>query len=491
MKTPHKIVILGGGTAGWITANLMAHHWNDKGVKICVVESSDIGTIGVGEGSTPTIRRFFETIGVSEQDWMAKCNATYKVNIRFEGWSPKGAPSGYSHPFITQLDTFTERPFLVNCMTRRLGLDVETTPDKFLFNAILAHQNKIPISPESFPFNIEYGYHFDSNLLGKFLAEYAVSKGVEHISAQVKSADLTPSGDIDYLHTLDGNNISADFFIDCSGFESILLQKTLGVKFNSYKSNLFNDSAVVLPTPAPVTSTVETVSTAMSAGWRWQIPLTNRMGNGYVYSSDYISTDEAEHELRQELGLLDSPINARHLKMKVGQVERHWQKNCLALGLSQGFIEPLEATALHLVQASVEMFINDYEEGNFSNKHIERYNYKVNERFESVRDYIVAHYKLNTRSDSQYWQDNSQNTKLSDSLLQLLDTWYRKEDLHKMIKQAKGQSGFSSLSWHCLLAGYGDFPSLAPNQPNTGDLYKEANVEVFLNRCSLNFKTDF
>lgn len=487
MQKPIKIVILGGGTAGWMAANLFAKKWPSSKVHVTLIESPDVGIVGVGEGSTPTLKRFFDIIDVNESDWMPRCNATYKLNIRFHGWSPDSGIENYSHPFISQLDTFTQRVFFVNCRTRRLGLKTHTYPEDFLINGVLAQQGKGPITPANFPFRMEYGYHFDSALLGEFLAETAIHSGTVHKQAKIVEVKKNENGDIASLVSDSGEHFAADLFVDCSGFSSLLMQKSLGVTFNSYKSNLFNDSAVVMPTQISQIIPVETKATALSNGWCWKIPLTNRFGNGYVYSSGFISDDQAETELRQHLACLDSSQEARHLKMKVGQLSTHWEKNCIGLGLSQGFIEPLEATALHLVQICIELFISQFEEGRFTAKHREEYNRKVTERFERVRDYIVTHYKLNTRNDSEYWKANRNNDQLSDSLIQLLEVWYKRGDLEAEIDRQQLSTHFDPISWHCLLAGYGAFPPLAAKQPGKGDLYHEQDVKHFIEGCSLNF----
>lgn len=488
MNTPRHIVILGGGTAGWMAANLFANKWSAQAVKITLVESPQIGIVGVGEGSTPTLKRFFELLEIDESEWMPRCNATYKVNIRFADWSPASGVDSYSHPFISQTDTFTQRAFFVNSRTRRMGLDTHVKPEDFLLNGLLAKQNKGPIAPPNFPFRMEYGYHFDSHLLGEFLAEHAQNNGVTHRQAKVEKVDQHENGDIKALITDTGESINGDFFVDCSGFASVLMQKTLGVEFHSFKSNLFNDSAVVMPTPINSNDIpVETRATALSNGWAWKIPLTNRYGNGYVYSSDFIDSDAAELELRQHLGTLNDGQHCRHLSMRVGQLDKHWHKNCLGLGLSQGFIEPLEATALHLVQICIEMFITDYEKGQFGNQYEDNFNRLITERFDKVRDYIVAHYKLNTRNDSDYWRANRDNQNLSDSLLQILNVWYKREELGPEIDRQNLNTHFDTISWHCLLAGYGAFPPLAPNQPGKGDLYQDQNIAHFQEGCALNF----
>ncbi|WP_016956040.1 tryptophan halogenase family protein [Catenovulum agarivorans] len=485
---PHKIVILGGGTAGWMAANLMKHYWHNLPVDIVLLESPEVGIVGVGEGSTPTLKRFFQILGIAESDWMAKCNATYKLDIRFDGWSPQSGVKSYSHPFVGQLDTFTQRAFEVNCRTRRMGLAVNTRPTDFFLNGVLAQQHKGPLVGEHFPFRVEYGYHFDSILLGKYLAEFAQSKGVKHQSCKVVDSRLDPQGNISCLIDENGDEITGDFFIDCSGFAAVLAQKTLAGEFESFDANLFNDRAVVIATDKQQDPQPYTRSTALSCGWAWQIPLQNRTGNGYVYSSKYLADEDAAKELLAHLDLPLSKLSeCRTLKMRVGQLKQHWLKNCLALGLAQGFIEPLEATALHLVQISIEMFVSLYEKGQFSNQYQAEYNQKIYQRFERVRDYIVAHYKLNTRNDSQYWCDNRENMQLSDSLRHLLDVWYREQDLSGEIRRQKIENHFSSASWHCLFAGYGVFPPLAANQPNKGDLYKEQNIEQFLAGCAVNF----
>ena len=488
MQQHHSILIAGGGTAGWMTACLMAQAWPDA--QISLIESPDIGIIGVGEGSTPSLKAFFQQLNIPDSEWMNACNATYKTYIRFIDWSPASGNSSYSHPFISQLDTFSEKAFYSNCFSRRMGLDFETSPDKFFFNSYLAKAGKAPITPANFPFRIEYGYHFDSALLGQFLKTKALQLGVTHWPLTIESVTQEPDGRIKALICNDGRVLSADLFVDCTGFSGLLMQKTLAVPFQSFANNLFNDAAVVLPTAALADVPVETTATALSNGWAWQIPLQHRTGHGYVYSSAFTDADNAELELRTELGLVDSAVQARHLKMKVGQLQQHWYKNCLAVGLSQGFIEPLEATALHLVQTSVQIFIDQYQFSQATALQQQQYNQQICERFERVRDYIVAHYKLNSRDDSDYWRANRANTELSDSLLQILDCWYRRHDLDQGIKRQQLSSHFGTSSWHCLLSGYGIYPALLAAQDQLEkrpDPYQDLQLDAFFTACLLNF----
>jgi hypothetical protein len=487
-----RIVILGGGTAGWITANALIDRWADRGVDITLVESPDIGTVGVGEGSTPQLKVFFDTIGVDESEWMPRCKATYKNGISFANWSTKPGFERYFHPFASQSDRFTSTAFFFNTLARRQGIDVHAHPDRFHLAARLAENRQGPKPDENFPFVVDYGYHFDAGLVGQYLGELAQARGVKHLEARVLAANRAANGDIASLSTDDEQLIEADFFVDCSGFRGTLIQKTLDVPFLSFSGNLFNDSAVVLPTPQEDDIGSQTVSTALKYGWAWQIPLTHRIGNGYVYSSGFCSSDEAETELRGALGLLDSDVEARHLKMKVGRLERHWSGNCLAVGLSQGFIEPLEATALNLVCNTVNSFIAFVEaDGGLSGRSRDAFNERVNRDFELVRDYIVAHYVLNSRSDTDYWLENAQNRKLSERLLRILQIWTSGKNLSEEIERQQIPTSYTARSWYCLLSGYGYYPDLrpGPNNEPVAQRIDMSEIDEFLRRCALNFRS--
>ncbi|WDD98017.1 tryptophan halogenase family protein [Thalassomonas actiniarum] len=493
MMSEHQaksIVIVGGGTAGWMAANLMAKSWQHLGFNIRLIESPDIGIIGVGEGSTPQLKGFMDFLGIKESDWMGQCNATYKNGIEFVNWSTKPGFSRYFHPFPAQTDDYSAPGFFHNSYIRRKGISVEGHPDHFFLASYLAKHKLAPIPEFHFPFETNYGYHFDSALLGKFLAGKAEEFGVTHTRGTVAEVKLHVNGDIQSVITQAGETIAGDIFIDCTGFASLLLQQQLKVPFKSFGNNLFNDAAVVLPTEQTQQLGSQTISTALKHGWAWEIPLTNRNGNGYVYSSAYTSGDSAETELRAKLGLLDADVEARHLKMKVGRVEQHWHKNCVAVGLSQGFIEPLEATALHLVQETVQGFIDSYQKGNFSGQYQGEFNASVNARFEAVRDYIVGHYRINSRTDSQYWLDNANNNQLSASLVAILQCWMRGDNLSDELDRQKIDHYYPSISWHCLLAGYGLYPDSAQLKPGNeyANKYNIEQIADFISRCGLNFK---
>jgi len=480
-----RIVILGGGTAGWMAANLFAARW--PAARVEVIESTEIGIVGVGEGSTPQLKAFFDRLGIGEADWMPACNATYKNGISFDGWSERPGFQSYFHPFATQLDPHTAPRFFAHTLARRQGWDVHAHPDRFFLSARLAAGRLAPLPAETFPFEIGYGYHFDAHLVGAFLRDHAKGRGVRHHDRRVVEVEVV-DGEVAALVFEGGERIGGDLFVDASGFRA-MVASALDVPFRPFGENLFNDSAVVMPTPADASGTAsETRSAALRHGWAWAIPLTNRTGNGYVYSSRYCSKEEAEAELREHLGVGDD-VPARHLSMRVGRVADSWAGNCLAVGLAQGFIEPLEATALHLVQATVEGFMAAWEDGSFTPKHRDAFNRATGARYEGVRDYIVCHYRANRRTDTSYWRDNAANDRLSDSLKGVLTAWFRGQDLSAEIERQGIARYYAPLSWHCLLAGYGVFPEEAKlRPPNAPERYDMAGVDDFVRRAALNFR---
>ena len=485
-----SIVILGGGTAGWIAANLIAFHWGDRDIDITLVESPDISIIGVGEGSTPPLKIFLELIGADESDWMGRCDATYKVGITFRDWSTRPGFSEYFHPFLCQPDEFSVPAFFHNSFLRRKGVDLDGHPSQFFLGWELAKERLAPVAPPNFPFEMNYGYHFNSALLGEFLQDWAAKRGVKYKQATVTDAVLDERGYIDYLKTDSEETIKADFYVDSTGFRSQLLQQALGVPFDSCEDVLFNDSAVVFPTEPEENPSPQTISTALKYGWVWKIPLTSRFGNGYVYSSKYVDDDDAEMELREHLGLVDSDIEARKLRFKVGRVREHWAKNCLAVGLSQGFIEPLEATALDMVQETVARFIEAANKGNFTDQYRDEFNHRISRRFDAVRDYIVCHYRINTRTDTEYWLDAGPKGKVSHSLRELLTAWVSGKNITDELERQNLDAYFPSVSWNCLLGGKGIYPTDEQVRPGSelAHQYDLEKISRYLKGCALNFR---
>jgi glycine/D-amino acid oxidase-like deaminating enzyme len=483
------ICVVGGGTAGWMTALMLAATAYGPRLKVTVLESPQVGIIGVGEGSTPWLRKFFEDLGIEESEWMPACNATYKSGITFDGWSTKPGFERYFHPFVSMLDNLTMHQFVDNVHARLDGANVEAHPDRFFVTAALARQARGPRAQPNFPFDVWYGYHFDSTLLGKFLGHKAVARGVHHLQRHVTQVQLNERGDISGLRLDDGETLTADFFVDCTGFASLLTGQALQTPFVPYAENLFNDAAIALPSPLDGPIESQTVSTALRHGWAWKIPLTQRCGNGYVYSSAHCSADEAETELRTHLGLLDADLTARHLKMRVGRMAKIWNRNCVAVGLSQGFIEPLEATAILFVHRTAAMLVEVLEKGDLGHASQDAFNQAINTRFENTRDYIVAHYKTNSRTDTEYWRANAENMHLSASLQQVLLTWMSRKPLAAGLKAGRFGQGYPIVSWYALLAGMGIFPDAQDLQPPTAEQARHSleAVDDFVQRSALNF----
>jgi tryptophan 6-halogenase len=457
---PRKILVLGGGTAGSMTAMLFADAWKDSGCEITLLESQHIGIIAVGEGSTPKMRMFFEQIGVPESEWIPECKATYKCGISFPHWSTRKGFESYYHPFFTMSDDATIRAFAQNVAIRNQNVEAHAHPDAFFVSNYLAKNRRAPIPDEKTTYKTDYGYHFDAKLIGDFLKKKCIEHGVKHVIDTVTSVNRKENGDIESVETEQHGTMDADLFVDSTGFKSLLIGEELKVPFKSYADVLFNDRAVALPTPLDSEETLpsQTVSTALKYGWVWKIPLTNRFGNGYVYSSAYLDADAAEKELRDHLELHGDSVAARHVQMRVGRLERHWEHNCLAVGLSQGFIEPLEATALMIVQDTIQNFINLIERGDFTDKYRNDFNTKVNLIFDSIKDFIFMHYKLNSRSDTDYWIDNRENTHVSDSVARILEVWDSGGDLLSELMSQSDRLAYSPTSWFCILAGMGRFP---------------------------------
>jgi glycine/D-amino acid oxidase-like deaminating enzyme len=482
-----RIAVVGGGSAGWMSALLLADALQDTSVEVHVLESPSVETIGVGEGSTPWLRGFFEQLGIEEAEWMPACDATYKCGIRFEGWSTRPGCESYFHPFASMADNLTLTPFVHNVHQRLRGADVEAHPDRFFLATRLANEQRGPRPAAHFPFDVWYGYHFDAVKLGRFLHGKAIERGVRYRQCHVAGVERDDSGGIAALRLDDDQRFEADFFVDCTGFAAVLIGKALESPFVSYADTLFNDAAVALPTPRGDSLPSQTRAIAMRHGWRWDIPLTSRHGNGYVYSSRYCSADQAEHELRESLGLLDDPTPARHLRMRIGRREEHWRHNCLAVGLSQGFIEPLEATALLFIQRTVQTFIESLREGDLSPTARATFNARINADFEGTHDYIFTHYKTNSRQDTEYWRDCAANGALSDPLKQLYALWLSGKGISQEVGSQQLGKGYPVFSWYCLLAGMGCFPPQLRAATAAEAHYDLRELDDFLGRSAGNF----
>lgn len=456
------IVIVGGGSAGWMTASYMSSSLQN--VNITLIESSDIPVIGVGESTVLPIVEFMNALGLDEKDWMPKCNATYKSSIGFQGFYSKEDPP-FWFPF-TRMHMINGRP--ISRYWMRKHFTESDFKDRFTLydycGAVpeICRQNRTVKGLNNF----DYAYHFDAGLLGEYLKNYSKRKGVKHIVDTVTNIEMSEDGTIKSIARENGENISGDLFIDCTGFTSLLLSKTLKEPFDSYSDYLFNDRAVAMRIPYENKDSEMfsyTMCTAQSSGWIWQIPLYSRMGSGYVYSSNHLSEDQAEQEIRKFYGetrLKD--LEANHIKIRVGKQRRCWVKNCVAIGLSSGFIEPLESTGLFIVQGEVGLLTDILKERNdYSAADMRAYNESVTRLMEIIRDFLVCHYVLTSREDTPYWRDVKYATKISDSLaekLQIARTNFPDIEYIKSFDNP-GLAGFTfSDGWQYILAGMNYLP---------------------------------
>ena len=488
---PEHVVIVGGGSAGWMAASLLLQSLGSQGSRITLIESSHIGTIGVGEGTTPLFRRFLHRLQIPEAEFMSACQATYKHGINFPGWTNNEEFDTYFHPFNTPDFTQHDEQYFYNCNLRRKGQPANTVPEDFFFGAEMARQRKAPSGPPPCdPNRVGYAYHFDAGLLADFLKQRALNQGINHLIDDVTEVVCKEDGDISHLVTTGNGEIHADFFVDCTGFARKLIGQTLNTGIISYKPRLFNDSAVVMRTPLPANAEIPpfTESRALKFGWAWRIPLVSRIGWGYVYSSDYTTPENAEQELRQLIGAEAADLPARQLKMQVGRIEEHWKNNCVAIGLSQGFIEPLEATALGLTQFSINRFIAHYLDGGFQPTHRNFHNEIINKAFDSTLDYIQMHYILNTRDDTPYWRDCRNNENISDTMRKVIEGWDGSAENFSSVLDEHVTGSYSPYSWYCILSGMGRYSEDTQGKPMPRETnpYQEIVTRYYGHRQYLN-----
>ena len=458
---PRKILIVGGGTAGWMAALHFQHVWADRDIDITLIESARIGTVGVGEGTTPLIKEFFDRLGIPESEWMPACNATYKCGISFPDWAVEEGFQSYFHPFFSDHDRAHVHHFWDNCNLRRDGYDNPAHPDDYFVSTAVVRQHRCPISKVDGVPDAVYGYHFDAALMGQYFKGKAMAAGVNFIEDTIAEVKLHENGDIRSVVTEEHGEVDADFFVDCTGFRGLLIRGALGEELVSMRDYMFNDSAVAIPTPRQDGGQLssETVSRALSHGWCWHIPLVSRMGNGYVFSSRYYDFERAEAEFRDYLGEQAEGAEAIHLRWEPGRLDNHWQRNCVAIGLSQGFLEPLEALMINVIQTSIEVFASSWEAGGFTNEKQDEFNGVVSGFIDGIRDYLQLHYKINTRTDSQYWIDNRENPNLSEHLRTILEAWDGQADFDRVLFEHINQQIYPRTSWYCMLAGMGRFPT--------------------------------
>jgi tryptophan halogenase len=399
-----EIVILGGGTAGWIAAAGLVSLIPPSRCSVRLVESDEIGIVGVGEATLPHIKNFNDSIGIDEADMMRATKATFKLGIDFVDWGFKG--SRYIHPFGIHGGAEAGLGFHQQWL-RSLSAGRDWDLEEFSFACTLARENRFDFPPEAkatIDSTFAYAYHFDASLYSQFLRRISEPRGVTRTEGKVREVEQDPeTGDIRALMMESGERITGDFFIDCSGFRSLLLAGKLGAEWEDWSRWLPCDRALPVPTERCGDLTPYTRVSAMDAGWRWRIPLQHRTGNGYVFSSRFIDEDKARGEL---LASLDEPTLAepRLLKFQAGRRVSSWRRNCVALGLSSGFLEPLESTSIYLIQVGMMHLLPLLPTKRHDQRLVDEFNLRMDIEYERIRDFLILHYHLNSRDDTELWR---------------------------------------------------------------------------------------
>jgi len=400
-----KLVIVGGGTAGWMAAAAISKIAGAlPGFSIDLIESEAIGTVGVGEATIPQINLFNAMLGLDEMEFMRETHATYKLGIEFVDWTRKG--HCYIHPFGSYGLDMMGVEFHHHWLKGRRAGDISEL-DEYSIAAMAAQANKFlhptPNQPKSPLAKLGYAFQFDAGLYAKYLRGRAERQGVNRIEGRILEVEQDPeNGFVTALRLESGARVAGELFLDCSGFRSLLLGQTLGVPFVDWSRWLPCDRAVAIPCTLGPDRKPLTRSTARAAGWQWNIPLQHRVGNGHVYCSAHIGEDEATAVLLANLE--GEPLaSPNHLRFTAGHRARAWEKNVVALGLAGGFLEPLESTAIHLVQSGIARLMTLFPTRAFSPAEIERYNAMTVQEYVDIRDFLVLHYSATERDDSEFW----------------------------------------------------------------------------------------
>ncbi|MEG3082104.1 tryptophan halogenase family protein [Sphingomonas sp. PB2P12] len=449
-----KVVIVGGGTAGWMAAAALSR-LVPGGVSVTLVESEEIGTVGVGEATIPSLLDYNRMLGIDEDAFVRATGATFKLGIEFRDWAKLG--DAYMHPFGTHGRDIGGVSFH-QLWLRQAALnsaDIGTIGD-YCLAAVAARRGRFSrpsANPQSVLSTLSYAFHFDAALYAGFLRDLAESDGVVRVEGRVVDVERnTETGFIDAVRLAGDRRIDGELFIDCSGFRSLLSGEALGVPFTSWKQWLPCDRAWAVPSERSGALTPYTRATADVAGWRWRIPLQHRVGNGHVYSSAHIDDAAAREALLA--GLDDKPLSEpRQLRFEAGRRDRLWDRNCIAIGLSGGFLEPLESTSIHLIQSGITRLMGLFPDRGFDAVEIDEYNRGMLHEYEQVRDFIILHYHATMRSDSAFW-NHCRTMALPPSLQAKLDLWSGKARVFR------GQDDlFTPNSWIAVLLGQGIAPA--------------------------------
>jgi tryptophan halogenase len=447
-----EVVIVGGGTAGWMAAAALSRFLNNGYTRTTLIESDEIGTIGVGEATIPPLISFNSLLGINENDFVAATRATFKLGIEFVNFGRVG--QRYFHPFGLVGQDLQGIPFHQLYLRERMR---RVMPDisAWSMSAVAAARGKFvrPGRGAQFPLNgLLYAFHFDASLYARYLRSLAEAVGVRRIEGKIVDVQLRgEDGFVQSVKLADGQVVEGDLFIDCSGFRGLLIEQKLETGYEDWTQWLPCDRAIAAGCSYTGGPDTFTRATAHQCGWQWRIPLQHRMGNGHVYCSSFISDDDAERVLLSNLeGELQG--DPRRLRFTTGRRKLAWNRNVIALGLSTGFVEPLESTSIHLVQAGIARLIALFPDKRFNPLERDEYNRRMQSVFEWVRDFVILHYKAMQREDSDFWMQ-CRDMPIPDSLAERIEFFRSKARVF-----AEGMELFTTSSWVAVMLGQGILP---------------------------------
>ena len=469
-KTIRRIVIAGGGTAGWMVAAGLSKTLG-KVLDIKLIESDEIGTVGVGEATIPTLVTFHRLLDINEQEFMAATQGTFKLGIGFENWRDIG--QNYVHSFgITGKDHWTAGFQHFWLKGRERGLAGDYGDYCLELKASLAE--RFAHLPRG---GMNYAFHIDASLYAKFLRKFSEAYGVQRIEGKIAEVKTDPvSGFITAIKLDRGDEIEGDLFIDCTGFRALLIEQALHVGYEDWSHWLYNDSAVAVQTESVRPPWPYTRSIAREAGWQWRIPLQHRVGNGIVFCSRYLSDDQAKKGLlaNVEGKLLVEP---RVIKFRPGQRREHWKKNCVCVGLASGFLEPLESTSIHLIQRSIIRLMQMFPRTGIEQSDIDEFNQQMSAEIEHIRDFIVLHFHVTNRQDTPYWRA-LRDMSIPASLQHRIDLFRETGRVFRVPNEL-----FAENSWIQVMLGQGILPQ--QHHP-VADLMGDAELSGFLEDIKAN-----
>lgn len=479
-KRVKEVVVVGGGTAGWITASLLTKILG-KAINITLIESDKIGIIGVGEATIPPMLNFNKALGLDEKDFLQKTKATIKLGIQFENWKQQG--DSYMHAFGSVGKNFPFCDFHHFWLqSQKLGINSDFWD--FSLNYQAAKQNKFApktqIEGTHLP-GLAHAYHFDAGLYAKLLRQFGEKFGVQRVEGVIEEVKLDrESGFVDSVVLASGQQISGDLFIDCSGLHALLIEKALKVGYEDWSQWLPCDRAMAVASETVLPVTPYTRSIAHEAGWQWRIPLQHRIGNGIVYSSQHMTDEVAKQTL---LGNLDSRAltDPRLIKFTTGRRRKQWHKNVVSIGLSSGFLEPLESTSIHLIQTAVIRLIKHFPNNGINEVEVESFNQQAKVEMEQIRDFIILHYKLNEREDSQFWK-TCRHMEVPEALQEKIALFKKTGKIFRQQDEL-----FAEVAWQQVMIGQGNMPM--DHHPLVNALSKEQVEDLMANLKTLIDKT--